>query len=354
MAEKVGQERDWKSEIESLRLQLEDVRRELERRYADLEAIYRVVKVIHYALDMEELSRTVKDVIENVLQIKSYSLMALDRGKREFVFQVAGNLSEETINRAVHEMEEQEPDWFERPHAAKPVIKLTTKEKEPLSMLCLPLHSQSKLIWALCASADIIGRLTKIDRDVVAIITTQIAIAIETAKLYSLTKELSIVDEASEVYNYRHFQRRLSLEAERARRFQRAFCLLLMDIDGFKNYIEKFGRERQDQALADIGRILKNHCRKVDTPARYELDEFVLVLPETEENGGRVVAEKIRRAVADYLFMGTEKREQRLTVSIGVACYPKHTTDPYRIVVKANEALAEAKREGKNRTYVLK
>lgn len=354
MAEKVNEEKDWKAEVESLRLVLEEVRRELERRYADLEAIYKVVRVIHYALDMEALSLTVRDVIENVLQIKSYSLMALDKAKRGFVFQVAGNLSEQTVNKAVHEMEEGQPEWFEKPPTGRPVIELATKEKEPLSLLCLPLHAQSKLIWALCASAETIGGLSKMDRDVIAIITTQIAIAIETAKLYSLTKELSIVDEVSEVYNYRHFQRRLSLEAERAKRFQRPLCLLLTDIDGFLGYIEKFGEAKRDQVLLDIGRILKNHCRKVDTAARFELDEFVLILPETDGAGGSAVAEKIRRAVADHLFMGEEKRDQRLTVSIGVVCYPKHTTDPYQLVAKAKEALGEAKKEGKNRTFVLK
>ncbi len=347
------EKKDWKQEIESLRILLEELRSELEKRYADLEAIYKIVKIIHYALDIEELSRTVKDVVQNVLQMETYSLMVLDRAKRQSVFQVAGNLSEETVNRVAHEMDEIEPGWIERPVFEKHPVSISTKEEEQLSFLCLPLHAQTEMIWTLCAPLENIKKLSKVDQDVISIITTQIAIAIESAKLYSLTRELSIVDEASGLYNYKHFQRRLATEAERAKRFQRPLCIVLVDIDGFKDYIEKFGKERRDETIRDIGNILRNHCRKVDTAARHEIDEFILLLPETDGNGGEVVAEKIRRAVAGYLFMGKDRRDQKLTVSLGVACYPRHTTNPYQVIEKSKEALIEAKKAGRNRTRVL-
>lgn len=345
-------EKDWKQEVESLRALLEELRNELEKRYADIEAIYRIVRIIHYALDIEELSRTVKDVIENVLQMKTYSLMVLDREKREYVFQVAGNISQQTINKVVHEMDEIEPGWVQKPLAEKPPVTLSVREKEPLSFLCLPLHTQTSMIWTLCAPAETIKKLNKIDQDVISIITTQIAITIETTKLYSLTKELSITDEASGLYNYSHFQRRVTIETERAKRFQRPLCIVLVDVDGFKKYTDRFGEERRDKVMGDIGSIIKNHCRRVDTAARHEIDEFILMLPETDDNGGRVVAEKIRQAVANHLFLGEEKRDQKLTVSLGVASYPKHTTDPYQVIKKSKEALAEAKRMGKNRIFI--
>lgn len=343
-----------KAELELLHNLLEETRRELERRYSDLEAISRIVGVIHSALDMEELTRVVKEIMENVIKMKAYSLMVFGIEKRGFLFQAGRNLSDTTINRIIHKMDDFISEWTIRPSQAESVTRLGSVEEENLALLCIPLHAQETMVGSLCATSEAIDKFSKEDLNVLSIITAQIAIAIESKKLYDLTKELSITDEVTGVYNYKHFQRRLTIELERSKRFARPLSLIIMGIDKFDSYLESFGKEKADGALKDIGTVLKNHCRKVDTIARYGQSEFALILPETDESGTLVVAEKLRKAIAEYLFWGDEERDQKLTVSLGAVCYPQHLVDPAEIVLKAKEALTQAQKMGTNRIILTK
>lgn len=349
-----NQEEIWKAEIETLHNLLEETRRELERRYADIEAIYRIVRTIHGALDLGELTNAVKAVLEEVLGIGTYSLTIFSNDNREFLFQVDKNLSAATMRRIINEMDEQQPEWMTNAEAARKVVGLRTREHAPLSFMCIPLHSHKSMAGSLCAPSEDFSRLTERDLDVIFVITMQIAIAIESNRLYRLTKELSITDETTDVYNFRHFQRRMNVELERSKRYQRPVSLVIMSVDGFSDFEKRFGKERAEGALRDIGSILKGHLRKVDTIARYGESEFALILPETDEVGALVVAEKVRKAVADYLFVGEKERDQKLTVSLGAACYPQHVANPAEFIPKTKEALTQAQGMGKNKTVVAK
>jgi diguanylate cyclase (GGDEF)-like protein len=347
-----NQEEIFKAEIESLRSLLEETRRELERRYTDIEAIYRIVRKIHGALDLEDLSKTVKAVLEEALGLAIYSLTIYDNVKRDALFQVGKNLSPETMARILGEMDERQPDWMTSGEAARKVVGLRTREHTPLSFMCTPLHSQKTMVASLCASSDDLGRLAGQDLNIVSIITMQIAVAIESTRLYRLTRELSITDEITGVYNFRHFQRRLNMELERSKRYQRPVSLIILGVDSFSDFEKSLGRESGEGALRDIGSILKNSLRNVDTVARYGESEFAVILPETDEVGALVVAEKARKAVADYLFKGERERDQKLTVSLGAVCYPRHVTNAAEIVAKAKDALTQAKKVGKNKTVM--
>jgi diguanylate cyclase (GGDEF)-like protein len=346
------QEEMFKAEIESLRNRLDETRRELERRYADIEAIYTIVRKIHGALDLEELTKTVKAVLAEALGVVTYSLSIFDNGKREALFQVGENFRAETIARIITEMDEREPDWMTNQESARKVVGLKTREHAPLSFMCIPLHAQKSMAASLCAPSDELERLVSRELNIVSIIAMQIAVAIESTRLYRLTKELSITDEITGAFNFRHFQRRLNMELERSKRYQRPVSLIILGIDAFSDFEKTFGKESGEGALRDIGEVLKNNLRKVDTVARYGESEFALILPETDEGGALIVAEKTRKAISDYLFKGERERDQKLTVSLGAACYPRHVTDAADIVAKAKDALVRAKKAGKNKTVV--
>ncbi len=343
-----------KAELESLHNLLEETRRELERRYNDLEAIYHIVRAIHRALDMGELTKVVGEIMENVLHMDRYSLMIFDFEKRQILFNVGKNLNETIANYILSEVDNYVPELTAEQEKGKAIRSLGAMEDGNLALLCLPLNAQETVAGSLCATTDVLSRFNKQDINVVSIITTQIAIAVESKRLYNLTKELSITDETTDVYNYRHFQRRLSIELERAKRFNRPLSLVIMAIDDFSSYLETFGTEKANHTLHDLGSILNNHCRRVDTVARFGEAEFVLILPETDESGTLVVAEKLRKAVAECLFWGQKERDQKLTASLGAACYPQHLVEQDRIIARAKEALTRAQKMGKNRTILAK
>jgi len=163
-------------------------------------------------------------------------------------------------------------------------------------------------------------------------------------------KKISLTDGLTELHNHRHFHQLLNAEISRSERSRRAFCLLMMDVDNFKLYNDTLGHPAGDEALKFLAWLLKHHSRLSDMVCRYGGEEFSIILPETDVAQGRAVAERLRRIVQET---GIEHQEVmltgNLTVSIGVACYPDDAQMADEIVDKADQALYQAKRDGKNR-----
>ena len=122
----------------------------------------------------------------------------------------------------------------------------------------------------------------------------------------------------------------------------------MLDIDHFKSVNDRFGHQRGDEVLVEFAGRVTGSVRDIDTFARYGGEEFVLILPETNLEGGLAVAEKLRLATHRTPFCGDEPGV-RLTVSIGVACFPEHATQPEELLRAADEALYEAKLQGRDR-----
>ena len=121
-------------------------------------------------------------------------------------------------------------------------------------------------------------------------------------------------------------------------------------MDHFKEYNDAYGHLAGDAALARVAAILKESTRDVDCAARYGGEEFVLVLPETDADGGFRAAEKIRRRIFETPF--GRDRSIPVTMSIGVACFPRAGTDQTTLLRAADVALYQAKARGKNRSIV--
>jgi diguanylate cyclase (GGDEF)-like protein len=120
----------------------------------------------------------------------------------------------------------------------------------------------------------------------------------------------------------------------------------MLDIDHFKSVNDRFGHQRGDEVLVEFRNRVTGSVRDIDTFARYGGEEFVLILPETNLEGGLAVAEKLRAATHRTPFCDDGIR---LTVSIGVACFPEHATATEELLRAADEALYEAKLQGRDR-----
>jgi two-component system, cell cycle response regulator len=137
----------------------------------------------------------------------------------------------------------------------------------------------------------------------------------------------------------------------------------MLDLDHFKSVNDRFGHQRGDEVLVEFAGRVTGSVRDIDTFARYGGEEFVLILPETNLEGGLAVAEKLRLATHRAPFCGDgadgggsgglkprpPEGGVRLTVSIGVACFPEHATSPEELLRAADEALYEAKLQGRDR-----
>jgi diguanylate cyclase (GGDEF)-like protein len=126
-------------------------------------------------------------------------------------------------------------------------------------------------------------------------------------------------------------------------------ALLMIDLDHFKSVNDRHGHQRGDEVLVEFARRVTGSVRDIDTFARYGGEEFVLILPETNLGGGLAVAEKLRLATHGTVFCDRGSDGVRLTISIGVACFPEHASAPEELLRAADEALYEAKLQGRDR-----
>jgi len=156
---------------------------------------------------------------------------------------------------------------------------------------------------------------------------------------------LSTTDSLTGLSNHRSLMKRLDDEVARFRKDKRGFSVLVGDVDHFKQYNDAFGHPAGDEVLQTIAEIMRDSTRKNDCCARYGGEEFVIVLPDTSAADALDTAEHIRARVAAKKFSG-----RKMTLSIGVATFPEDADDAEAIIAIADEALYQAKREGRDRT----
>jgi diguanylate cyclase (GGDEF)-like protein len=178
-----------------------------------------------------------------------------------------------------------------------------------------------------------------------AAVARQLAVALESVRLQAAVRALTYTDELTGLHNRRFFERELKRETERARRFRRSLSLVILDVDHFKAYNDTFGHRAGDEALRRVALHLADAVpRQVDAVARYGGEEFVVLLAETDLDGARLVAERIRRSVES-----SDEFRRPLTISAGIAITLGEDGDAEGLVLRADEALYQAKREGRNR-----
>lgn len=174
-----------------------------------------------------------------------------------------------------------------------------------------------------------------------------------TIKLQSdLLRAQAYMDGLTHIYNRRYFDDYYAKQQVHAKRSGEALCILLIDIDFFKQYNDHFGHLQGDICLKRVASILKaTLCRPLDIVARYGGEEFVCILPATDIHGASVVAEKLLVAVQQLDMPHPASEHNVLTISIGVGCYKKAIENADTLMQLADKNLYMAKTAGRNRYY---
>jgi diguanylate cyclase (GGDEF)-like protein len=159
---------------------------------------------------------------------------------------------------------------------------------------------------------------------------------------------LSTIDPLTALFNRTFFFAAVDREIARSLRSGRGFCLLMMDVDELKLVNDRFGHFHGDRLLRAVGDVVRSGVRRIDTPARYGGDEFVVLCPETDPTGAYVLAEKIRQGVRELDLDGPGVRIEAST-SIGVVAFPDDGRTPDDLLIAADQAMYTSKRLGKDR-----
>lgn len=173
----------------------------------------------------------------------------------------------------------------------------------------------------------------------------------ELKRIFVLEQE-SITDPLTGIFNRRHLDRRLQEEVLRCHRYDLLLAVLLVDIDHFKKVNDTWGHQVGDLVLKHVSRIFVEVLRQTDMVARFGGEEFVILLPHTQESESYNLAERLRKTVEStplqFMSEGT-LAEIRVTISIGSACLLPESDSAFDLLERADKAMYRAKNEGRNR-----
>ncbi len=164
-------------------------------------------------------------------------------------------------------------------------------------------------------------------------------------------RAISVLDDLTGVHNRRYFYERLEEERNLLNRYGHNLSLMLLDIDDFKNVNDQFGHMAGDALLREFSEVVKKSLRKGDIFTRYGGEEFAAILPHTGGEAALTAADNIRRHVEATRFISLEGKKN-ITVSIGVIEVGTDISETREALRRADEALYEAKRRGKNRAIL--
>ena len=217
-------------------------------------------------------------------------------------------------------------------------------EKKPYALALLPLVFQDEPMgFTIFDAANL---------DPLATITRQLAAALKTQQLHLQVEELSLIDQFTGVQNRRFFELFLERELERCRRYHRGLTLMMINLDGWKKYSEKYGLAMSREALHTVARCITSCVRRgSDVVCRYTNDTFAILLPETELEGAREVAAAMRARIENQEgFQGLFD----IGIGIAVAAEDSACDDAENLLACADRALFQAKSSGRNCTETIR
>jgi diguanylate cyclase (GGDEF)-like protein len=334
------------------------------RKAEEFEALYQLGQTMSSTFNLQDILTRISQTVSTLLHAQAMSLMLLSQDGRTLSTVAGYNLSEEALHvvETVRMRQDSSPSLVavreKRPVAIADISTDPAFAPWPQppqargyrSFLAIPLIAQDR---ALGCMNLYLTEGHEFDADEIQLLSTfasQAAISIENARLFEETRQLAITDELTGLANHRQFYNQLAREFRRAQRYRRPLTLLMLDLDHFKQYNDRFGHLAGDQALREMGELLRRNARDVDILARYGGEEFAIILPETDLDRAMIQAERTRGAIASHAFRGRESNPQGdLTVSIGVAALTPTMRKIEELVHDADQALYRAKSQGRNR-----
>jgi diguanylate cyclase (GGDEF)-like protein len=181
-----------------------------------------------------------------------------------------------------------------------------------------------------------------------------IKLSLSNLRLRDELRQQAIHDPLTDLFNRRYLDETLPRELHMAQRRDASLSVVMLDLDGFKQFNDSFGHGPGDSLLSEVGRVLREHLRKSDISCRYGGDEFVLVLPDSSIADTQERLEQIRMVLKGLPVQYGEQVLGMITLSAGIAQSPEHGTTAGELLLAADEAMYAAKQAGGDRSVIYK
>lgn len=221
------------------------------------------------------------------------------------------------------------------------------------SEIAVPLLKDDNVLGVLNVESDSDTQLGENDVNLLKTLAGSVAVAIDNARLHAEVKRMALTDVISGLANRRAFDELLDAEMARAGRYHHPLSLIILDLDSFKEYNDRWGHPAGDVRLREIADLLRLNVRDPDVAARYGGEEFAIILPSTSKNGAVRLAERLRKSAESSAPQQNDGNcpVPGYTISLGVATFPDDATSIEELLLMADNAELTAKRLGKNRVY---
>lgn len=221
------------------------------------------------------------------------------------------------------------------------------------SLISAPLISEHRLLGVLRVDNPKPNFYLQDDLRYLVNISDIGAVALENGELFQRTNDLAIHDSLTGLYTKGYFLQRLKEEYKRSNRQNRPLSLLMLDIDYFKKYNDKFGHTAGDIVLKSLSETLTRGLQDLSPLiSRFGGEEFCVVFSGKDKAGALEIAELLRKTIKDTTI-NLRRHESSVTVSIGVAVFPEDAKDEDELILRADHALYAAKHKGRNRVCGL-
>lgn len=349
----------------SMRLENKILQQEIDIAKKEIEFFEEVAKILTSSMELNKILVAIMKKTKEMTHAEAWSVLLVDEETGELVFERTDGKKKPKIEKYRLKLGEGIAGWVAQEGVPVIVPDVSRDERfsskvdrqthfRTKSLMCVPIKSKGRVIGVLEVVNKVTGGpFTNEDLTLLMRLIDQAALAIERTSLYQKMAELAVTDDLTKLFNTRYLNRTIEMEIQRSNRYRTSISLIFIDIDHFKNINDHHGHLIGSKTLVEMGQLIIKGLRAIDIVARYGGDEFVVVLPQTTPKAAALIAERIRAAVEQNVFLKKEGYGFKVTASFGVASYPENAKTKEELLRLADEAMYRVKNTTRNGVYAI-